>query len=96
MSQVVIGDLILYTNISRVSDQNGVSLLYIMLEIHHSGQEPLICCKEAYDSTYKPRHIMLIVADKKPPKKTIWEKYSLPILHKFHIITIDFLALTLI
>ena len=24
----------------RVSDQNGVSLLYIMLEIHHSGQEP--------------------------------------------------------
>ena len=28
--------------ISRVSDQNGVSLLYIMLEIHHSGQEPWI------------------------------------------------------
>ena len=28
--------------ISRVSDKNGVSLLYIMLEIHHSGQEPLI------------------------------------------------------
>ena len=27
-------------NISRVSDQNGVSLLYIMLEIHHSGREP--------------------------------------------------------
>ena len=25
---------------SRVSDQNGVSLLYIMLEIHHSGREP--------------------------------------------------------
>ena len=25
---------------SRVSDQNGVSLLYIMLEIHHSGWEP--------------------------------------------------------
>ena len=25
---------------SRVSDQNGVSLLYIMLKIHHSGQEP--------------------------------------------------------
>ena len=24
----------------RVSDQNGVSLLYIMLEIHHSGWEP--------------------------------------------------------
>ena len=28
--------------ISRVSDQNGVSLLYIMLEIHHSGLEPSI------------------------------------------------------
>ena len=26
--------------ISRVPNQNGVSLLYIMLEIHHSGQEP--------------------------------------------------------
>ena len=25
---------------SRVSHQNGVSLLYIMLEIHHSGREP--------------------------------------------------------
>ena len=25
-------------SISRVSDQSGVSLLYIMLEIHHSGQ----------------------------------------------------------
>ena len=29
-------------NISRVSDQNGVSLLYIMLEIYHSGREPSI------------------------------------------------------
>ena len=26
---------------SRISDQNGVSLLYIMPEIHHSGWEPL-------------------------------------------------------
>ena len=25
--------------ISRVPDQNGLSLLYIMLEIHHSGRE---------------------------------------------------------
>ena len=30
-------------HISRVPDQNGVSLLYIMLEIHHSGRKPLIC-----------------------------------------------------
>ena len=28
--------------ISKVPDQNGVSLLYIMLEIHHYGPEPLI------------------------------------------------------
>ena len=28
--------------ISRVSDQNGVSVLYIMLDIHHSGWEPWI------------------------------------------------------
>ena len=28
--------------ISRVADQNGVSLLYIILEIHHSGREPQI------------------------------------------------------
>ena len=27
-------------NISRVPDQNGVCLLYIMLEIDHSGREP--------------------------------------------------------
>ena len=32
------------STISRVSDQNGVSLLYIMLEVHHSGREPSICC----------------------------------------------------
>ena len=25
---------------SRVPDQNSVSLLYIMLEVHHSGREP--------------------------------------------------------
>ena len=25
---------------SRVSDQNGVSQLYIIVEIHHSGQKP--------------------------------------------------------
>ena len=30
--------------ISRVPNQNGVSLLYIMLEIHHSGWEPSIWC----------------------------------------------------
>ena len=29
--------------ISRVSDQNGVSPLYIILEIHHSCMEPSVC-----------------------------------------------------
>ena len=29
--------------ISRVSDQNGVSLLYIIVGIHHSGRKPSIC-----------------------------------------------------
>ena len=32
----------IFVYISRVSDQNGVSLLYIMLEIHHSGRETSI------------------------------------------------------
>ena len=27
----------------RAFDQNGVPLLYIALETHHSGQKPLIC-----------------------------------------------------
>ena len=35
--------LYVVASISRVSGQNGVSLLYIMLEIHHSGWEPSIC-----------------------------------------------------
>ena len=30
-------------SISRVPDQNGLSLLYIMLEMHHSGRKPSIC-----------------------------------------------------
>ena len=37
--------------VSRVSDQNNISLLYIMLEIHHSGWEPSICvCVCVYES----------------------------------------------
>ena len=34
-------------SVSRVSDQNGVSLQYITLEIHHSGREPSICVMKA-------------------------------------------------
>ena len=33
----------MHTHILRVPYQNGVSLLYNMLEIRHSGQEPSIC-----------------------------------------------------
>ena len=29
--------------ISKISDQNGVCGLYIMLEIYHSGRKPLMC-----------------------------------------------------
>ena len=32
-----------FVSISRVSDQNGVFLLNIMLEIHHSGREHSNC-----------------------------------------------------
>ena len=35
-------NMLIIINITRVPDQNGVSLLYIMLEIHHSDQEPSI------------------------------------------------------
>ena len=34
--------IILHKSISRVSKQNGVSLLYIIVEIHHSGRKPSI------------------------------------------------------
>ena len=37
---------------SRVSDQNGVSLLHIMLEIHHSGWEPWMYCDKKYFVLY--------------------------------------------
>ena len=37
-----IGALTKRKTISRVPDHNGVSLLYIMLEIHHFGREPSI------------------------------------------------------
>ena len=34
--------------ILRVSDQNGVSRLYIIVEIHHSGQKASICLWSCY------------------------------------------------
>ena len=36
--------------ISKVPDQNGVSVLYIMLEIHHSGREPSIYSGFEFDT----------------------------------------------
>ena len=32
-----------HRSISRVSNQNGLSLQWYIVEIHHSGQKPLIC-----------------------------------------------------
>ena len=37
---------------SKVPDQNGVSLLYIMLEIHQSGQEPSKCFAHTFCEVY--------------------------------------------
>ena len=45
--------------ILRASDQNGVSLLYIMLEIHHSGRESLICLCPAKHSDLACWPVML-------------------------------------
>ena len=44
--------------ISRVLDQNGVSLLYIVLEIHHSGQEPSITCLKYTILARNPRYVI--------------------------------------
>ena len=43
--------LVCIESILKVPVQNGVYLLYIMLEIHHSGREPSIC-----SSFLKPKH----------------------------------------
>ena len=40
--------------ILRVSNKNGVSLLYVMLEIHHSGREPSYYIAEIHHSGQKP------------------------------------------
>ena len=37
----------------RVPNQNGISLLYIMLEIHHSGREPSNYCPCGCVSAHK-------------------------------------------
>ena len=48
--------------ISRVSDQNGICLLYIMLQIHHSGREPsiyhfiMILCRLPLDTVKYASH----------------------------------------
>ena len=39
----------------RVSDQNGISLLYIMLKIHHSGREPSVCFHMQYYSAVETK-----------------------------------------
>ena len=37
--------------ISWVSDQNGISLLFIILEIYHSGRKTLICISSYVDQS---------------------------------------------
>ena len=68
--------------ISRVSDQNGVSPLRIMLEIHHSGREPSIYSRDIpfwsetldiifmdmYTVPHKPMHTYIEI---------YWYKYTL-------------------
>ena len=50
---------------SRVSDQNGVSPLYIMIEIHHSGRELSLICPSLpveHRPSTSPRHRTLFWA----------------------------------
>ena len=42
------------SKVSRVPNQNGVSLQYIMLEIHHSGREPSVCSYILIDREFNP------------------------------------------
>ena len=34
--------------ILRVSDQNGISQLYIIVQIHHSGRKPSVCSQNGF------------------------------------------------
>ena len=43
--------------ILRVSDQNGVSLLYIMLDIHHSGRDLLVFNNSNEHISRAPLHV---------------------------------------
>ena len=61
--------LLLHSHLLRVPDQNGVSLLYIMLEIHHSQGLTLASdighltdkiCKCPIDVSYKQTNVLLI------------------------------------
>ena len=70
-----------WLEILRVSDQNGVSLLYIMLEIHHSGREPSICkCQR----TITPHQCTTIrFARNKLASLTSWFAYFLDTLSPY-------------
>ena len=46
--------VIMTIHTSRVPDQNDVSLLCVMLEIHHSGREPPIYVYSSQKSRLKP------------------------------------------
>ena len=51
--------MIVYTRdgSAQTTVHNGVSPLYIMLEIHHSGREPSIYCHTAIDVADEPLYL---------------------------------------
>ena len=55
--------------ISRVPDQNGVSLLYIMLEIPHSGWEPSKFCLMSF--AHHHNHCLWPLLVHRPPTRAL-------------------------
>ena len=47
-------------HISRISNQNGVFPLYIMLEIHHSGRERCLWCSCIHKREEKHQHALCL------------------------------------
>ena len=65
-------------NISRVRDQNGVSLLCIMLEIHHYGWEP-----SKYLHILIRKHVNF-------PASVQWGAFLMPFLSLVHVLCDEF------
>ena len=67
-----------YENISRVPHQNGISQLYNMLEIHHSGLEPSIWTCAVWCSPVCPSVCLSICL--------LWQKFHCWTLYKHLLI----------